>query len=468
MSINNKPRSDFKAIRSLFIGLILVIVASIAWDIYSLNIKPDKKGTNTAKPSVIGTDVKTCNIEDIDVENLIENFSANRKWVLIGSQFENGENILTITLDLNDKNIEQIPVNNWDVTYLIENTDVSGKLNRVENDFIAQIEANQLTAGNYNVKVVADFQCGSVETDLINFIASYPVYVTWTQDWEGTDVDNAYLNALDRISTEHDVPMTHFFNPRIYVTDAVTQQRAQFLTDWVIDRRDNDGDDIGLHLHMFPDMVTAAGVNPDPTVPRWGQNRDDGYDYIVAGYSESDLIKVLNWSKNIFVDNGLGDPVMFRAGGWYADLETLSALEKTGFVLDSSGRTKYVLGWNDLPGYWDLSSTTYPYQPSVNDQNSSVSPNMNIWEFPNNGSDSTNHKYEEMYQRFVDNYDGSPATEKRLVTFLSHPNYFYIDEAVISKLFTEIDKNLYRSDNGPVIYTTLSESYRIWTLPNEQ
>src|SRR5690606_28658143 len=122
----------------------------------------------------------------------------------------------------------------------------------------------------------------------------------------GYDVKREHLDTIARQSNEHGVPLTHFFNPRIYTNPNLSPTRAQELTNWVIARRDAHGDDIGLHLHMQPDMVRAAGVEVQENATRWGSNLKDGYDVLTSEYTYSDMVKMLNWSKSMFNSRGLG------------------------------------------------------------------------------------------------------------------------------------------------------------------
>ncbi|MDD3661795.1 MAG: hypothetical protein PHG63_01900, partial [Candidatus Dojkabacteria bacterium] len=305
--------------------------------------------------------------------------------------------------------------------------------------------------------------CGEFDTRGYSFNVSYPVYVTWTFDWEGNDVKQQYLNDMDELTRKHrDFPLTHFFNPRIYATDRVSPERAEYLTQWVIDRRDQYGHQIELHIHMFTDMVSAAGVAPHSD-PAWGWTTHDGYDVLVSGYSYDDTNKIVDWATAQFIAHGLGTPTMFRAGGWFADEETLLALQDNGFIADSSGRTAFSIGTNNAVSPWNLSITAQPFQPNVYDQNSSAYPTMKIWELPNNGGDSWAFSKDDMYNRYRANYAGGVSDRMTVVTYLSHPDWFYEDKPKMDALLTDIERDLYADDNGPVIFGTLEDVYLTWT-----
>ncbi len=176
------------------------------------------------------------------------------------------------------------------------------------------------------------------------------------------------------------------------------------------------------------------------------------------------MLKIIKRGLYWFNKYGLGKPISFRAGGWFANTETLKALEDMGFLIDTSGRTEYTLN-NTIKGPWYLKSTTHPYHPSKTDQNSESldsSQNFRIWEFSNNGGDSYWYKTEELIKRFEDNFKGKPLMEKQQITYLSHPHWFTREQEQINSVFDHINQFLYQKDEGPVRYVTLANLYQAW------
>jgi hypothetical protein len=154
-------------------------------------------------------------------------------------------------------------------------------------------------------------------------------------------------------------------------------------------------------------------------------------------------------------------PTIFRAGGWFANEATLKAVQDSGLLADSSGRTSYK--FFSQPGPWDLSATAQPYYPSTNDQNKAGEPSLSILEIPNNGADSYWFSSEEMQKRFRANYGGGILTEPKEITYLSHPHWFNKSEQnKIKELFNLIDNYKYENDFGPALYVTLDEVYEVW------
>lgn len=449
-------------------ALLAMAIGFITWGGFELRNwnkrVPSEQGFSAEIMDIMG--VQTCGPVSINKNDLYESFYGNREWFLLGDEFDDGDRILTLNLSLNEKYRDDLgSVDDLVVSYEVVDTSMAGDFVPEFGDemfYHVDIPVENLDPGEYAVQANVDFGCGRVSSQKYRFNVSYPLYVTWTFDWEGYYVKQEYLDDIDELTTKHyDFPLTHFFNPRIYVTPTMSNGHAMHLTNWVKSRRDSHGHYIGLHLHMFNDMVEAAGVEPHDE-PAWGWYSDDGYDILVSGYSYNDMSKILTWSQLMFLQNGLGDPTIFRAGGWFADEGTLSVLEAHGFVMDSSGRTSFVFGKNDVQSHWNLDATVAPYHPNLYDQNSDSAPNMGIWEFPNNGGDSWAFSKDEMLERYRQNYDGRFLAEKQTLTYLSHPEWFYEDKSKMDGLLNEIDRDLFIEDSGPVIYTTLDETYKVW------
>lgn len=389
-------------------------------------------------------------------EQIFAQVSVDRHWILLGSEFTFKQKSLPFQVELSPE-FAGAPL-----SYAISGTDLQGRMIGDGNGrYSAEIFVGNLNPGRYAVSAQVESGSETVSSQEVEFNVSYPLYVTWTMDWEGYDVKQEYLDEIDKIADGHGTPITHFFNPRIYVASEISPQRADYLTSWVIARRERRGDEIGLHLHMFEDMVRAAGVTPRQS-PDWGSTLKEGYDTLTSAYTYEETMKLINWSQKIFAERGLGTPISFRAGGWFADGETLRALQDTGFALDSSGRTPDQAITTNIDGLWNLKAATNPYQPNVNDQNSAQAPHLDLWEFPNNGADSWAYSEDQMYARFNTNFTGAPLKEKQAVTFLSHPHWFNRDNPKIEGLYTRVDRFLNSRDGGPVVYITLGQAYQIW------
>ncbi len=425
---------------------------------------------------------------------------VDREWILIDNESYYNQTVTAIF----DQRYEHY-LGEWELinmSYMIPGTKISGQLERVDDQpskdhyYLAEIDLVDVMPGKYEFWITANMPCDVVKVTTEYFYISYPLYVAWTHDWEGVDVEQRHLNDMELLSQKYGVPMSHYFNPYIYVPGVMSQTRAQYLTDWVIRRRDEHGDSIGLHLHMYPKLIEemlrptevrtvvrrevqeedeegniVTNIVEEEQVetlfdvrysPKWGGYRGMGEDIPVSAYNYDELVYIFNWSVEMFQEKRLGKPAGFRAGGWFADMNTLRALQDTGFLYDTSGRTFAYRGTNKMRLQWDLKETTQPYQPNVNDQNSSAPPNIRLWEIPNNGADSWVYSGEQMINRVSVNWDGSYLLEKKIVVYLSHPHWFYADKPKMEAVFSHLSQYNNSKDGGPVVYINMDQAYNIW------
>ncbi len=432
----------------------------------------------------------------------------DKSWIIIEPEADYTQTI-TVTFDMRNKEYLQ-DFDKINISYMILGTDIFGQFSMPKEQaddsqiYLAEIYLADLDPGEYQINVAAHFPCEIVQLKTEKFFISYPLYVTWTHDWEGADVQQSYLDDIANISDKYGIPLSHYFNPHIYVPGVMSNSRSTYLTNWVISRRDNNGDSIGLHLHMFPQMVTEMlkpteytvmesrqveqkdefgnvvldeNGNPvmttvqEPVIkrlfeprytPTWGGYRGIGEDIPVSAYTYDELMYIFDWSIDKFEEKKLGRPIGFRAGGWFANMITLKALQDSGFKYDTSGRTFEARGINKMKLPWNLQPTTQPYKPNVSDQNSSASPNLTLWELPNNGADSWVYSGAQMRDRFDANWKGGYLEEKKLVVFLSHPHWFYVDKPKIEELFAYTSGFSAKEDKGPVVYINMDNAYKIW------
>lgn len=425
-------------------------------------------------------DGSSCSNFDSYKDNIFSGVNTPRKWILIGEEFTDDQKSLAIsTTTTQEYAAASEGIKEFHIRAEVVDQGLKVELAQNEEDtkaFLGKLNLSAVTPGTHRVRTYIVSSCGYAYSGEREVIVSYPVYVAWTLDHEGRNFPYAYLQNIDNIAKKHNnMPITHFYNPRTFVSSAVNQQFAAQNLEWVKARNRDHGDTIGLHFHMYFDMVRAAGVEPQ-TAPAWGWNTNDGYDVLVSGYNHDDMSKMLTWAKELFASKGLPEPKMFRAGGWHATTDTLIILEDNGFLVDSSGRSRFTvsdpdqgLGQHNIPFPWILETTTQPYRPtyySQNDKNGFGSEVMKIWEFPNNGLDSTDSSGTSatLFGYFKQNYKdpGQPSTERTTVNFLSHPDYFNVDAPRIDGLFTQIDPYLYDKDAGPVMYVQLDYLYDVY------
>jgi hypothetical protein len=371
-----------------------------------------------------------------------------KKWYLKEYTDENYNGMIDLQVQLDTT--EDIQAKDI-IIYLDENTFFPGQY--IENDIVyAQIDIKNINPGSYDVYAKIDNT--EFRTNSRNITVSYPLYMTWTMDWEGYDVSEANLKKMDELANKYKMPLTTYFNPRLFVASDVSEARKKRLVDWALQGVQSRNDEIALHLHMHIDMISQTGVTPLQE-PKWG-GRQNGHDVLTTAYGYDDFKKIVSWSLNMFEKYNLPKPVSYRAGGWFLDLENLQVLQDLGFRIDSSGREPIIYGANKIKNPWNLTSTTRPYKPNIKDQNSAEPPTMNIWEFPNNGMDSTNLPGDIMIVKFKDNYNGKPLDQYQVVTYISHPHWLLTYDAPrLIALFEEVEQHKFSNDSGPVVYTTL-------------
>lgn len=406
--------------------------------------------------------------------------APNREWILKGTNKFNDNTKFKYSLQVHSRlDVAQNPI-----CRIVETGQEFEMEKNKENEYAIEIDTLEIEAGTYNVISEIQTVNGEVINSPVSLInISYPLYVIWSMDWEGYNSSDKTLELMENLSEKNDMPISHFWNPRIYLPSAMNQQRANILTEW-IQKRDEKGDEIGLHLHMFFDMVKAAGVTPI-TEPHWA-GRGTGSDVPGYLYDSDEFTKILNWSKQKFIEKELGDPKSYRQGGWMLDSKMMQVLDDTGFLVESSGREQFTLGKdivtiidmdeNNEPiepyevieqyavsGKWDLSAITKPYFPSKVDINLSTAPVHGIFEFPNNGADSWRHSTSDLIRRFDINYEKVPLQEAQTLTYITHPHEIQVDIQKLEPTFDHIGENLFSEDDGPVLYVTFEEAYQDYT-----
>ncbi|OGG05053.1 hypothetical protein A2Z33_07275 [Candidatus Gottesmanbacteria bacterium RBG_16_52_11] len=294
----------------------------------------------------------------------------------------------------------------------------------------------------------------------LTFRISYPVYVSWTLDWEGWDVPDSGLDALDGLSWEFGIPYTHYFNPRIYLPGVLPPGRAQRLTEWVLRRYTGLGEEIGLHLHMHYDLVSAAGVGVRYQ-PHWGYRSADGYDVPSTVYEPAEFARILDYGLSLIAENGLPKPSGFRAGGWYADSGMLEVLSESGFLYDSSGHDRML--WNgQAESPWDLNPQSQPYYPSRTDQNAPADKSRLLLEIPNTAGNTNENTAAEILSVLKTVYDGNPVMKPQAVTLMTHPQWYLKEVPVAREVLKVLRQHSFTRNSGPVIFVTAGDIYNIW------
>ena len=411
-------------------------------------------GNKTASKSNLNTFTETIKTNSsLDLEEKTQvNVSLDKTWILKENNVSSVFAKVQTGLEIENTTIKVVINDN-------KSAEISKSL--VNGQF--ELPTSKLNVGENSFYVYFIKDSKVYKSNTFSFYYTAPLYVAWTIDWEGTAPDQKYLNDMASISTEYNVPMTHFYNPRIYIYLRTTDQRRKEVTDWVVSRI-KAGDDLSLHMHMQHDLVEEAGVKAKYNEPSWDSGVS-GYDTPTTAYSYDEVKKIIDWGITTLEDkfkkfSNYDIPKIqgYRAGGWFANIDTLKAIQDNGLIYDSSGRVSFEIGKNKFTQAWDLLNTSQPYIPSKVDQNTSNSNNMNLLEIPNNGADSYWSSAQEMIANFNANYNhGEFLSTDKLVVFLSHPDWFNIDDPKLRELFREIKKYRNDLDQGPVKFITLRD-----------
>lgn len=380
--------------------------------------------------------------------------SLDRKWRLKGDGYTATDQHLGVSVNFPEA--EGMP--EAQASYEIEETDLSGSLSRTgPTSWQGQVDISSLLTGTFGLVVTVSDTAQQYSSDLAVFHISYPFYFVWSVDWEGEYAARVpYLDSLAILADEHGIPISHLFNARVYVWPGIAEWQRVEMTQWLLERAQTKGDEIGLHLHMYTDYVDSAGVTP-MMYPQWG-DRTDGYDVPFANYNYEQSLALLNLAIELFQERGLGRPSTFRAGGWFADEENLRALSDLGFLIDASGSTYHTIG--HLPSPWNLGITSQPYYPCSEEQNAqNCGPgdtNLPLLEIPNNLANTDGSADRRAF--FDMNYSGDPLDSVRVGVLLSHDRSATGDERVaLEQYFAHVDSFLYVADRGAVVYATLAE-----------
>jgi hypothetical protein len=217
-------------------------------------------------------------------------------------------------------------------------------------------------------------------------------------DWEGRSLLGENLRAMAEFRRQHpDIPMQQFLNAAYYTRAGVSPaQTTAAIRQGLLPQ-----DEIGLHIHAWHSLLTAAGVTPrdEPHLlddsTQAVRAADDwefyapegGYDVPLECFESTELERLIETSNAILIAQGFDRPVSFRAGAWMAGPKVHSALARQGFRIDCSQvDPQWVLRrFGDIPLYrwlcrlWPgAQESDQPYRISV--------PSGELWQVPNNAA----------------------------------------------------------------------------------
>lgn len=297
-------------------------------------------------------------------------------------------------------------------------------------------------------------------------------YVMVTTDYDFAEPGNNSLMFVERLHIDHpEMVMTHFWAPYTYTDPQVTDARRAQLDAWIKKMRDEQGDEIGLHIHPYCHFVEAAGqtcITDQSTVYTGGDT--SGYTIKLSAYGRGPMGALIAHANTIFEGRGLGTPTTFRAGGWTADINTLLALSDNGYVADTSAlnwihikeewETAELYRWN-MENWNPINDTSQPYYPSTTNALASDpgGDNIPMLEVPDNGVMIDYVSVEQMNGIFDANWDGNPlaAPITLMMGFHPAPSMSAAEHGRVDAFLDYADLHLESRDLGPVVYVLLKD-----------
>ena len=343
------------------------------------------------------------------------------------------------------------------------------RMEHQSNGFAMQVAIDGLPTGDYQVL----FSANGHDTAFaqVPFHRSAAFYVMVSTDYDFSDPGTSSQDFMDSLHMQHPgMRITHFWAPYTYTDPAVTDQRRADLDTWIHAQRDNYNDEIGLHIHPYCNFVVDAGltcITDQSDVYPAGDT--SGYTIMLGAYGHDNMSTLLVHAKDLFAQHGIATPRTFRAGGWTATADTLSALQDNGYIADTSALNwKWIqVAWNgDLIASWTkqqwapIDDTSQPYYPSQTTVSSSQpSPGYSLLEVPDNGVMADYVSLMDMKMFFDENFDGTALAKPTTLMMGFHPSPQLGSGpmSVVSGFLSYADQHTRASGLGPVVYITLSD-----------
>lgn len=332
--------------------------------------------------------------------------------------------------------------------------------NRVE------LDVSRLRPGNHTLAIHNELGALLASVD---FHVSYPLYVVVSTDWDNTRGENNIFEYIDQLHHNFvDLKITHFFAPYHYTDPELSYARKKFVHNFMVRMNEEEGDEIGLHIHGWCHFVDTTPVTCK-TKESFSTNDGTGYSTILEAYSQTEMEDILRASTRMFKRKGLPHPRSFRAGGWTAGPKVLQALANTGFNVDTSAVPAYRLSsWKGWPLYdwnmahWDgITETSQPYYPAARSPNMEGYPSINILEVPDNGVLVDYVSAQDMKEIFNLNFpDKKPLVKPTLyqIGFHTVDSFLYGSRMrAIEETLEYIEQHSYAKGKGPAVYVNISE-----------
>lgn len=386
---------------------------------------------------------------------------ALKPWYLVGNAATAGQDVMTIIVDA--------PAGTDTIDAWVADLPPIRLRETEDGAFGAQVSLATLPAGAYDILLAADGKSTAFAD--VRFHRSAPYYVLVTTDWDFSDPGQLAISYQSQLHLDHpELRMTHFVGPYTFTDPAITPDRQAALVAWLKKMRDTYADEIGLHIHPYCNFVTSAGLTCITDQSTVYATDDTGYTIKLSAYSRAEMGQLLEHADALFVQQGLGKPRTFRAGGWTASLDTIKALADKGYIADTSAlnwarieewkdaQSGELYRWN-MANWAPIGDTSQPYWPNESDVLSAAAPNLSILEVPDNGAMIDYVTLEEMNGLFDTNWDRGVLASPKTLMMGFHPavNFSQSELRRVDGFLDYADAHLAARGLGPVVYITLED-----------
>lgn len=346
----------------------------------------------------------------------------------------------------------------------------SHAMQRKGEHYALSLDMGELLPGEHELLFVADAEERAFARH--RFVRSHPLYILTSTDWDTADSPDASLALHEELHRKHpELLITHLLGPYTFLDLDLDEARVQHLVDWCAGMRDTHGDEIGVHIHPYRNLVEAVGAGFHDAPTGGGPPDPTGYSVNLSTYAEDELCHMLQLAVDLFEERGLGRPISFRAGAWNADAGVMRALDRTGFRVDSSAlNTSRIEEWSGRPLFtyvsqlWpEIDATSQPYYMNQDDPSSRREPRLGVLQVPDNGALVDYVSAEEMIEIFRANWPGGALDEPLAVSIGWHPinfNRAYAER--IDAALVEFDRHLASGGDGPVVYARMGDMPHVW------
>lgn len=165
------------------------------------------------------------------------------------------------------------------------------------------------------------------------------LYLMLSVDWEGDTLREKNLQALQDFNAKYpNYPVIHFLNAAYYSKNwSLTDDEITSAIQSTV----KNNDEVGLHIHSWENLVRAAGVSYRNSPGFWSEQsrprgNERGDDVPLNAYTETEILKIIQFSLSKLKAQGFSDIHSFRGGGWISGARVQSALLQAGISIDSS------------------------------------------------------------------------------------------------------------------------------------